>query len=179
MIPCWLAQKLISLRLDSGQGLRGWPGRHARKCPACRDFQATHRQLGRRLALEAKTRADPAPRFLQQRIMAVVQQQAEGAATAHVDFRWAWAGVTALASVALLCGVFALKHSTSPPDGAGIDPQGQVPPLALLSSVPIPEGTRLIEWGRQLDQPLESEMELVVLDARRVVRGLAQEFLPD
>jgi len=177
MTTCWIYQELISLGMDSAEGLPRWLERHVRSCPACRRFQQAHAALGRQLRAEAGAERAPAPPFLQARVLAALAR-GELSGQPRRALRPAWAGGLALAVVGLLL-IVVLPRQPSTPSGRPPVAAPHTPAVAVvLPQVPLPDGGRLIQMSELLDRSLEAEWQSVINDATNVVAQLAQSFLP-
>jgi hypothetical protein len=92
-----------------------------------------------------------------------------------------WSSALALVVVLLVASVWVLRHPPRP-DPAGVRP----PTMQLNRTVDLLEnqlskanGEALLALSQRMEQPLETEMRLVMNDARTAVNALANHFLPD
>jgi len=91
---------------------------------------------------------------------------------------WPAAAATA---VALLCA--GLIWWQGPPSQNRHGSQGRAEIAAtateLSTLIRVPSEVKLTNWSQTLNQPLETELELVVSDARTALTYLADNFLPE
>jgi len=80
----------------------------------------------------------------------------------------------------LLLGVLLMRQNgiISPPAITHATRSTPVP-LDLSLGVKLPDGNQLRQWTGKLDEPLETEMKLVVGDAKTAFNSLANNFLPE
>jgi hypothetical protein len=154
--------------------------RHLRDCPVCREYYAVERDLTLRLIGEAKAQGHPLPPFLHARIMASLDHPPQ-TATARPKFllRPIWATAFLIIGLGLL-GLPFLRDSLVRRSAIDQRPAERVSltrPVAGQLSAAI--GQDAMEWGKTLHQPLETEMQSVVTDAKTALQVLASNFLPE
>jgi hypothetical protein len=181
---CWI-QRLRIVRGVADRGeLPASTRRHLDHCTACQSFHERHQRLEAALRrTPALGLLEPSP-FLRGRIMAEISRTAPSAeATGSIrPGRWAWGSAAAVFAVAVSLWLVWPPR----PDPVAALPVPATPPAALvgvpaLVSSPMQwlERVEIQTVSRQLDEPLERELNLVVEDARNAVRVLAKNFVPD
>lgn len=175
MAFCWFYRRTISQCLDAAEPLADRTRRHVQSCPDCQTFYATQKRITQNLMDEAADwRSEPSP-FLHGRIMASLERGGQAAEPRANSFRWVAASVVL---GCLLLGSFIglrLRHDGAPPDRAA----PIIVNSSLFSAEQIPSGRELLEWSQTLEQPLQTELDSVVTDAKTAVRVLADNFLPE
>lgn len=173
MIVCWFYKKIIAHNLDE------LPARarvHVETCPSCRRHYESEVDIARRLATDKAERSPVSP-FLHARIMASLDRSPE-AGDNRTRRRLGW--VVALgATCLLLFGIFVRWQPS--PGLAGIHnavEASSTPPVLPLT-VKLPPVPQFREWTGKLDEPLETEMRLVVNDARTAMNSLVESLLPN
>ena len=182
MLTCWYYRRIISECLDSNQDLPVRLGKHLRQCSSCRGFHDAAVGLCEQLLADAdRERQVPSP-FLQSRIVASL---GEGdPQPVRTVFRPAWSAAAAVVAI-VLSSVLFLRHDPAPkiPAGSGAVAARQAADgngaglLAGTMRLPVQDGIR--EWTKKLNQPLETELQSVIQDARTALDLLAYNFLPD
>jgi hypothetical protein len=176
MALCWYHKKLIAHALAASEDLPVGTGNHIRCCPGCQSFYQSERQLTVTLIAEADAqRQSPSP-FLHAKIMASLTKRSPEPEPAV--FRFGWAAAAAVMAGLLAIGLFVAGRMAIPgtPSGLVNENTGNI---SFFSAAGIPSGQKLLQWSQTLDQPLESELNSVVSDARTAIRSLADNFLPD
>lgn len=175
MAFCWFYRRTISQCLDAAEPLADRTRRHVQSCPDCQTFYATQKRITQNLMDEAaEWRSEPSP-FLHGRIMASLERQVPAAEPRAYSFRWVAASVVL---GCLLLGAFvglSLRHGNTVPDRAA----PMIVNSPLFSAEQLPSGRELLEWSQSLEQPLQTELDSVVTDAKTAVRVLADNFLPE
>jgi len=178
MITCWFHKKIINRALDAGVELPAKAQQHLQNCPACRQHHQFHVRLSQRLVAEAELhRTTPSP-FLHGKIMAALKRRP----SAQQSQRKSPAPIWATASVILLLGLLSIPLLHNPKHSPGQGPSSQAKshaPSPLANQASDSAGRNLLEWSKALDQPLESEMQSVMSDAKTAIHLLAQNFLPE
>jgi len=175
---CWLYEKAISRAADAGSQTPAWVNRHLDKCIECRQTCQTHIRLTAALSASAQSQfTSPSP-FLHARIISALDQQTGRAETRGRIFQALRSIVIPAFGLFIIGGLWIWKSespsSTHQPAGSG---------LVFMSELLDPprngvDAAKLLEWSEKLDQPLESEIRLVVDDAKSVLSSLSDNFLP-
>lgn len=179
MRACWLCKTVISSRLDSEEELPAWTRKHIGECDNCRRFYETESRLIERLLESAPGPIEESSPFLRGKIMAAVRREEPSPVRPSLRLSW----VAGVASVLVLVSVLSFQFLQNFKNQSGtsglvtenlIDPEGPLAPVLTLAN-----REKLYELSRNLDQPLEAELQFVVSDARAVFQTLAYNFLPE
>lgn len=175
MITCWLYRRFSSSAVDSNTPLPEWARQHAESCPACREYQEVALAMARRLAISAEAeRRTPSP-FLQGRIMAAIRAEEKvKTQPARANFGW---GIAAATACLLFLTGFLVTRKPATPSQNGFRAQAASTELAL--NVSFPTAAQVELWTKSLDQPLETETQLVLNDAKAAINSLKSSFLPE
>ncbi len=177
------------VRLGASLGDEGtvpsWARRHLAACPSCQEHYAAAVALdhGLRAAAPAQTRA-PRPALehdIMREIMATVERGAsrETAQARAARPRRAWAAFAVTGAAA--CAVALVYLSRPQPVAPAVPAAGaHGPTVASASNPPQPGWSQLAVPVRSLlaEDPLRSEAQHVVAEARSAVDFLALNFLP-
>ena len=177
MLTCWYYRRIISGCLDSNYELPARLGKHLRQCSSCRGFHDASVGLGEQLLADADAeRQVPSP-FLEGRIVASLGE--DRPQTVRTVFRPAWSAAAAVLAL-VLSGVLFLRHEPGLENSAG---SGAAAPRKLadgagllVAAVRLPVPDELREWTKKLNQPLETELQSVIQDARTALDLLAYNF---
>jgi len=175
MIACWLYRKFITDDTDANHALPNSVQRHFQTCPACRKFLDSERELTQRLVAGAESHQKAPSPFLHARIMASLDRDPQAAPAARQFLPPVWATALVIAALGLF-GIFLMRDAPQP---AGPSSHSVASSLPSENHVPMVTGQNLLNWTTKLDQPLESEMQSVVADAKAAIQLLAQNFLPE
>jgi len=174
MIACWFYRKFIPDGNDANRPLPDSVQRHLKTCPACRQFLDSERELTQRLIAGTEShRKSPSP-FLHARIMASLDRNPQAAPVTRPFLPPVWATALVIAALGFL-SIYLMRDARQPA-GPSSHTANSPPPE---NQVPILTGQNLLNWTTKLDQPLESEMQSVVADAKAAIQLLAQNFLPE
>ena len=176
---CWIHKRILSRGLDANARPPTGTLQHLRHCATCSAFYEAQSRIVRELVAGAGScRLQSSPR-LERRIIAELRREAEGAGTAARRFPSGWP--IAAAAACLLLGVFLwLQHRPVPDQPvAQSHPGSDLSAADLASLFDLPKGADLDELSRKLNWPLETEMQLVVIDAKTAMNYLANSFLPE
>lgn len=176
MIVCWFYKKIIAHHLDD---LPARARAHLETCPNCRRHYESEADIARRLATGAEAERLPASPFLHARIMASLDRSQGETEDNRKRGRLGWA-VALGAACLLLLGVFVRWDQTSP-GSPGIPSAAKVSSTTVLLpfTLKLPPVPQIREWTEKLDEPLETEMQLVVSDARTAMNSVVENLLPD
>jgi len=174
---CWFHKRILSRSLDAKATPPTGTLRHLRHCATCSAFYETQTRIVRELEAGAESCRSQSSPWLERRIIAKLRQEPEGAGMAARRFPW----LIAATAACLLLGVFLwLQHRPVPdPPMAHVHPGSDASAADLASLFELPERAALSELSRKLNWPLETEMQLVVTDARTAMNYLADSFLPE
>ena len=180
MITCRLYQKIILNRVDAASALPDRTRRHVESCSACRDVYRSQTEIVRQLCAGADfEKREPSP-FLHARIMSSISRSEMNAERKDERIWFGWA--FGLATVCLLlAGVIWLRNQPVPDPLDGFQrPLASVPaspelPLALN----LPNGTQMRQWTVKLDEPLQTEMNLVLNNTKTAANALVNNFVPE
>jgi len=176
---CWFHKRILSRSLDANATPPTGTLQHLRHCATCSAFYEAQSRIVRELVAGAESSRLQSSPWLERRIIAELRQKPEGAGMAALRFPSGWP--IAATAACLLLGAFLWLHNRPVPD----QPVAQSHPgsdasaadLALLFE--LPNGADLSELSRKLNWPLETEMQLVVTDAKTAMNYLADSFLPE
>jgi len=175
MIVCWFYKKIIAHNLDE------LPARarvHLETCPNCRRHYESEADIARRLANGAEAERLPPSPFLHARIMGSLDRPQREASGDGKRRRLGWA-VALAATCLLLFGIFVRRQAAPEPPGVHNAAAASATPPVLPLTVQLPPVPEFNEWIEKLDAPLETEMQLVVSDARTTMNSLVESLLPD
>jgi hypothetical protein len=176
---CWFHKRILSRSLDANATPPAGTLRHLRHCATCSAFCETQTRIVSELvAGAASCRLQSSP-WLERRVIAELRQEPEGTGMAARRFPSRWP--IAAAAVCLLLGAFLWLKNRPVPDQpvAQSHPGADASAAELASLLELPKGTDLSELSRKLNWPLETEMQLVVTDAKTAMNYLADSFLPE
>ncbi len=179
MIACYYHRKIIRSSLDADSPLPDQTRNHIQKCPGCRKVYESETRIIRELLVAAGTVEQSPSSFLHARIMSSIARSETAAEGGLTRGRPVWA-VGLATAFALLVGVLWIRQRTVPDQAMVARPPHPSPiPIELSLNVNIPDGSQLRQWTGKLDEPLETEMKLVVSDATTAFNSLANNFLPE
>ena len=182
MIACWFHKKAIAHSIDTTQALPERTQRHVRNCHVCRQFCELERELTRQLVAGAGLRSQTPPPFLHAKILASLDRPSPMTPSHSRVPAPAWAAAFLIVALGLFSVLF-IRHLENPVlEGppAGQSPPGPHPVVRQFANhLSALSGRDLIEWSTDLDQPLQTEMQSVLSDAKTAIHLLAQNFLPD
>jgi len=177
---CRLYQMWINRALDDGRKLSARLEQHLVRCERCQDHYERQMAVVRTLSAKAPQRTAEPSAFLRARILNEIKSTPPPE-TAPRFMRWAWAG--GVAAAIALAGIF-FQLRTPPPANqiahhTPAPPPSQASASALLAATSrFTDGSQLLQVATNIDQPLQKEMNLVLADARTVLRSLQTEFVP-
>jgi hypothetical protein len=174
-LRCRVARSVAVWRLDNGATLPAWTQRHQARCEMCRAQYERHRLLIEQLTTAAPEMRAEAPPFLRTRVLA----RLEGLSTAR-RFGPAWAGmVTAMVIAVSLVALLNQPNPSLPgdPERVALAPVSNAPD-ALDALLKMPKVEVVFDLGAKLDDPLETELSLMLSDTREVLVAISSQFLP-
>ncbi|MEZ5278777.1 MAG: hypothetical protein R3F07_20515 [Opitutaceae bacterium] len=175
---CFTRRSKISSAIESGQDLPDDLAAHLEVCPSCRRFFERQRDLVNRLRIPVSDSAQY-PAGLTAAIMRAIQQP-EATRTSRPGERRRispWLAPLSFASVALAAALFLIFREpvSNPPAVADLER----PISAEVVAEETAPADYIRSWSVAINQPLDTELDSVVADARSAVRFLAVNFLPD
>jgi hypothetical protein len=176
---CWLYRKAISWAADSQAQVPRWVKPHLLACPDCRRFQQGEMSLSTRLTADAKAHVAEFPPVLHARIMSTLRTEAAKPAQRVLALRWIEAAL-----IPALGALMIAAYCVSKPGGSHESPSylaaspGASALQTLIPQSPQSDPSQLLAWTGKLDQPLQSELDFVVSDAKTALQSLAENFLP-
>jgi len=178
MIKCWHYRRIISRCADEDTPIPPAAQAHIAECKDCRRRYQTEREIVRGLSIGApvQKRHEPEP-YLASSIMARIasSQPIAGRATMSSLLRWS----AALAAVCLALTVMLLRSGRPGPVGGQIVLPQSASHADATPAMNWTNPTNLTEWATHPDQPLETEMDAVIHDARGAMMALADNFFPE
>ena len=175
---CWLYEKAISRAVDAGSPTPAWVNRHLDQCIKCRQCYQAHVRLTAALTASAPSQVTAPSPFLHARIISALHHEA-GRAETPVKILQALRSISIPAFGFLIIAVLWIWKPESP----NSTQQPAVSGLVAMNELFGParggvDAAKLLEWSENLDQPLESEIRLVVDDAKSALSSLSDNFLP-
>jgi hypothetical protein len=178
MIKCWHYRRIISRSADENTPLPPDAQVHLAQCPDCRRRHETEHEIASRLAAgAARQKLRQLPNFAHARIMARITESShdERLVTGRFLFRR-----PAIVSVLVIVLAALLLWSGSPNFKPRRGQTARVQPAPeSVATLELPDTKVLTQWVTHPDQPLETEMNAVVHDARNAVTALADNFFPE
>ncbi|MSU20694.1 MAG: hypothetical protein EXS30_04795 [Pedosphaera sp.] len=183
MIFCWIYKQVIAHSLDANRALPERIQSHVRSCPECRGFQESEIRLTERLIGHAARHSETPPPFLHGKIVAALDQDSRRGEAERSGFRPGWSAALVSLSLVLISALavhlFQPARIASELDHSPETQAVSTTDESLRSVVKLPDVEMLRVWSQNLDQPLETELQSVVHDARQTFQFFAQNFLPD
>jgi hypothetical protein len=174
---CWFHKRILSRNLDANAPPPTGTLRHLRHCATCSAFYETQTRIVRELVAGAESCRLQSSPWLERRIIAELRQEPEVAGKAARRFPSGWP----IAATAACLLMFLWLQNRPVPDQrvaqSHRESDASAADLALLFE--LPKRADLSELSRKLNWPLETEMQLVVTDAKTAVNYLADSFLPE
>ena len=179
MIKCWHYRRVVSRCVDDLTPLPSLAQAHLAHCPECRRHAAIEVEIVRRLTGGAAAqKSQPPPDFLSSRIMARITTASPHPrpALGLSLLRWP-AGI---ATVLLLAAFLFWPNAQSQKVAAHPTVRGQTQPHPQpVAALELPSPQVLAQWAIRPDQPLQTEMQAVLYDARRAMTALTENFFPE
>jgi hypothetical protein len=178
MKHCWLYEKVISRAADAGSQTPAWVNRHLDKCIECRQTYQAHVRLTAALTASAQSQVTSPSPFLHARILSALDQEAGRAETRGKILQALRSILIPAFGLFIIGGLWFWKsespNSTQQSAASGLVTKSELfdPPRNGV------DAAKLLQWSEKLDQPLESEIGLVVDDAKSVLSSLSDKFLP-
>jgi hypothetical protein len=176
---CWFHKRILSRSLDANATPPTGTLQHLRHCATCSEFCETQTRIVRELGAGAESCRLQSSPWLERRIIAEFRQEPEEAGVAARRFPTA-SSIAATAACLLLGAFLWLQNRPVPdPPAAQSHPGSETSVADLASLFKLPKGADLSELSQKLNWPLETEMQLVVTDAKTAMNYLADSFLPE
>ena len=189
MITCWLTRRKIDWEMDDGTEASAAVDLHLSRCAACARYRRRQRALVEGLIREARQNPSSSPLFFRERASVLPKrycffrgggcrtQSKNGGTSPSARFAWRQGLVWFAAAVVGVVGILRLPLSEAPSPSSS-----ELIAKALLfsggQSLEEAAGQSLQEWSALLNQPLESEIQFLLNDARFAMSSLAASFLP-
>ena len=176
---CWFHKRILSRSLDVNVTPPTGTLQHLRHCATCSAFYEAQSRIVRELVAGARSCRLQSSPWLERRIIAQLWHEPKGAGMAARRFPSGWP--IAATAACLLLGAFLWLQNRPVPDQpvAQSHPGSNASAADLASLFELPKGADLDELSRKLNWPLETEMQLVVIDAKTAMSYLADSFLPE
>lgn len=189
MIACWLTRRKIDWEMDDGAATSAAVEIHLSRCAACEGYRRRQLALVKGLIREARQNSPSPPPFCRASVSPnrngsfgnggdCRTQSTNGGTLPGIKFAWRQALVLC-AAAALVVAVGILRP---PPGEAPSSSSERIAKAIRFSggqSLEEAAGRRLQEWAALLNQPLESEIQFLINDARFAMSSLAASFLPE
>jgi len=176
---CWFHKRILSRSLDANATPPTGTLQHLRHCATCSAFYEVQSRIVCELVDGAESCRLKSSPWLERRIIAELRQKPEGAGMTPRRFPSGWH--IAATAACLLLGAFVWLQNRPVPDQpvAQSHPGSDASATELASLFELPKRANLSELSRKLNWPLETEMQLVVTDAKTAMNYLADSFLPE
>lgn len=189
MITCWLTRRRIDWEMDDGAEASAAVELHLSRCDACARYRRRQRALVEGLIREARQNPSSSPLFFRERASVLPNrycffrgggcrtQSKSGGSSPSARFTWCQGLVWFAAAVVVVVGLLRLPLSEAPaPSSSELIAKA----LRFSGGQSLEEaaGQSLQEWIALLNQPLESEIQFLLNDARFAMSSLAASFLP-
>lgn len=190
MITCWLTRRKIDWEMDDGAEASASVGLHLSRCAACERYRRRQRALVDGLILEARQNPSSSPLFFRERDSVLPNrggsfgggdcrtQSTNARALPGAKFAWRQGLVWFAAAAVVVVGLLRLPPGEAPaPSSSELIAKALhfTEPQALEEAA----GQSIQEWSALLNQPLESEIQFLMNDARFAMSSLAESFLPE
>jgi len=180
MITCWRYRRIILRSVDANTTLPEPARNHVQRCPACRELYESEMQIARQLLAGAGAQKQSPSPFLHAKIMSSISRPELGAERSRARIRSGWSLGFGMACVLLGCVIwFHSQHSNHRAADARARPAPIAPVPQPSLAMKLPDELQLRQWTEKLDEPLETEMKLVVNDTKNAANSLANNFLPE
>ena len=174
---CWFHKRILARSLDANATPPTGTLQHLRHCETCSAFCETQTRIVRELVAGAESCRLQSSPWLERRIIAELRQEPEGASTAARRFPSGW---PIAATVACLLMFLWLQNRPVPDQPVAQNhPGSNTFATDWASLFELPKVADLTELSQKLNWPLETEMQLVVTDAKIAMNYLADSTLPE
>lgn len=189
MITCWLTRRKIDWEMDDGAEASAAVALHLSRCAACERYRRRQRALVEGLIREARQNPSSSPLFFRERASVFPKrycffrvggcrtQSKSGETLPGAKFAWRQGLVWFAAAVIVVVGILQLPLSEAP---SPLSSELIAKAIRFSGGQSLEEaaGQSLQEWSALLNQPLESEIQFLINDARFAMSSLAASFLP-
>ncbi len=192
MITCWLARRKIDWEMDEGAEVSAAIRRHLSRCAACARYRRKQWALVEGLIREARQNPPSRPLFFRERASVLLKRSGSFGADFGCLMRaknggtlpgakfarrqvFVWGAAIALVVVV---GILRLPLREAPSRSSS----ELIAKVIRFSEGQSLEGAAeqsIQEWSALLNQPLESEIQFLINDARFAMSSLAASFLPE
>jgi predicted anti-sigma-YlaC factor YlaD len=179
---CRWFQFQINRALDDGRPLPSQVRDHLSNCPTCRELHERQSRVAGQLTEErdAADERDVDP-FLRSRVLNRIRGEVQ-TSRPPAFARWGWAALALILFLAILQVIprGGLDRQETVATSSQKDPvQTKAVSVAWMKSTArLTSGGELLQTVTNIDQPLQKEMELVLADARTVLRSLRADLVP-
>lgn len=188
MITCWLTRRKIDWEMDDGAEASAAVGLHLSRCAACEGYRRRQRALVEGLIREARQNPPSSPLFFRERASVLPKRNGSfggGCRTQSTNARdlpgaklaWRQGLVWFTAAAVVVVGLLRMPPSEAPSPSSELIAQA----LRFSGGQALEEaaGQSIQKWNALLNQPLESEIQFLMNDARFAMSSLAASFLPE
>ncbi len=191
MITCWLTRRKIDWEMDDGAEASAAVGLHLSRCAACEGYRRRQRALVEGLIREARQNPPSSPLFFRERASVLPKRSgsfdggrcrtqamnARDLPGAKFAWRQGLVWFAAAAVVVVVVGLLRMPLSEAPSPSSELIAQA----LRFSGGQALEEaaGQSIQKWSGLLNQPLESEIQFLMNDARFAMSSLAASFLPE
>ena len=189
MITCWLTRRKIDWEMDDGAATSAAVRRHLSRCAACERYRRRQLALVKELIQEARQTPPSSPLFFREQASILPNQtgsfggggcrtqSANGRTSPGLKFAWRQALVWCVAAFLVVFGILRMPPREVPSSSSELIAKA----IHFSGEQALDEAARqsLQEWSALLNQPLESEIQFLMNDARLAMNSLASSFLPE
>lgn len=189
MITCWLTRRKIDWEMDDGAAMSAAVGLHLSRCAACEGYRRRQLALVKGLIREARQNPPSSPLLFRAsdspnrsgsfggddgcRTQSTNRRTSPG-----LKFAWRQALVCCVAAALVVLGILRMPPSEAPSSSSS---ERTAKAIRFSGGQALEEAAEqsLQKWSALLNQPLESEIQFLMNDARFAMSSLAASFLPE
>ena len=188
MITCWLTRRRIDWEMDDGAAMSAAVGLHLSRCAACEGYRRRQLSLVKGLIREARQNPPSSPPLFRASDSpnrggsfggndGCRTQSTNGRTLPGLKFAWRQALVCGAAAALVVVGLLRMPPSEAPSSSS----ERIAKVIRFSGGQALEEAAEqsLREWSALLNQPLESEIQFLMNDARFAMNSLAASFLPE